>query len=991
MFGLDSLGLTDINTVTGVYDFVRLCLKEGIKPLVGMELRNGGRLMYVGLARNKEGLAELNRLRTKHNFEKSELPSTPDSVENTIIIYPLESAPPSLKDNEFIGMRPEQLTKLYTGTVRDKLSKMVIMQPVTVSTKKEHNLHRILRAVDNNIVLSKLTDCDYCRPDETMTYLDVLLSRYADYPVIIKNTKKIVDDCSYVFDFTSVKNKRHYTNSRYSDRLLLEGLALDGLQRRYGANNKEAQQRVRREIEVIDQLGFSSYFLITWDIIRFSNSKGFLHVGRGSGANSIVSYCLGITDICPIELNLYFERFLNPSRTSPPDFDIDWSWKERDAILDYIFKRFDTNHVAFVGTNSQFKYRSIYRELGKVFGLPKEELDFLTNTPPEDHDKNKVTKTIHEYGTMLEKFPNQRSMHSCGILISEEPITNFTALEMPPKGFPTAQLDMHITESIGFEKFDILSQRGIGHINDCVKLIESNRGIKVDIRDVNISKDEPGANERLKHGKTLGCFYIESPAMRGLLRRLKCDSYKVLVAASSVIRPGVAQSGMMSEYVWRHNHPKDFQYFHPVFEEHLGETYGVMVYQEDVIKVAHHFAGLDLSDADILRRAMSGKTRSKAEFEGVKQRYFENCAKRGYPEKLTNEVYRQMESFAGYSFCKAHSASYAVESYQSLYLKTYYPIEFMVSVVNNFGGFYRTEVYLHEARMAGGVIHNPCVNSSDYMTNLQGKDIFVGFIHIQSLESSLAHNICEERARRGAYTSLEDFINRVPIGIEALQTLIFVGAFRFTGKLKNELILVGRMLLAKFKPENRSAFLLQEPTKEYKLPELKRSQFEDAFDEVEILGFPISCTPFDLLQSKYRGNAQTADLVRLAGKRIQIIGYLISRKQVPTKQGLMNFGTWIDVNGEYFDTTHFAAVLRQFPFLGGGCYLLEGKVDVDFSFPSIIIERMKKLPFISDPRYEGDKERMFKVHGKIREDFSTTHRAPYPSDSEIGLPRTKMT
>lgn len=985
-----AMALTDINTVTGIYDFVLECQANGIKPLVGMEFRNENKLHFIGIVKNRNGLGELCRLLTKHNMDKTALPIHAPEMNDVIIIYPLDNAPLILKDYEYIGVRPDQLFKLFKPEWMRKEGKMVILQPVTFRVKKEFNLHKILRAIDTNIVLSKLGESDYCHTSERMIPIDELLAYYKNHQQIITNTEHLLDVCNFDYDFKSHKNKKLYTDSRYSDKELLTSLAYDGLQRRYGKNNKEALRRVEIELDVIDRLGFSCYFLITWDIIRYSSSRGFLHVGRGSGANSIVSYCLGITDICPIELNLYFERFLNPSRSSPPDFDIDWSWKNRDDILAYIFKRFGSEHVGFTGTIAEFKYRSIFRELGKVFGLAKAELDVLAKSPMSSHDNNSVVKAVHEYGRMLEKYPNQRSMHSCGILISEEPITNYTALEMPPKGFPVVQFDMHIAEDIGFEKFDILSQRGIGHINDCVDIIYQNRGEKVNIRDVSISKNEAKSNELLARGKTIGCFYIESPAMRGLLRRLKCDNYKVLVAASSVIRPGVAKSGMMKEYIFRHNNPGQFEYFHPVFEEQLSDTYGIMIYQEDVIKIAQGFAGLDPKDGDVLRRAMSGKTRSKKEFLGVKDRFFENCKQIGHSDQLANEVYRQIESFAGYSFCKAHSASYAIESYQSLYLKAYHPIEFMVAVINNFGGFYRTEVYVHEARMAGAAILQPCINKSEHLTTVYGKDIYLGFIHVEGLEEKIALLIYEERNRNGNFISLEDFINRVPIGIETLQLLIFVGAFRFIGKAKSELTLVGRMLLVNHKPENRNTFLIKEPIKEWVLPKLDHSEFEDAFDEIELLGFTVSCTPFDLLQTKYRGDVLANDLLKHHKKKVRMVAYLISRKEVPTTKGMMNFGTWIDVDGTYFDTAHFADCLKQYPFHGGGCYLLLGRVEVDFHFPTITIEKMAKLPFVPDPRYSDNKDKRFAIHGQIKEDISETQRDPYPSEHAIGLPRQKM-
>lgn len=988
--GVKSMALTDINTVTGIYDFIKGCQSVGIKPIVGMEFRCGHQLRYIGLAKNASGLAEMNRFLTKHNFEKTVLPLSAPDFKDTFVIYPMENAPDILKENEYIGIRPEQLSKLVLSDWRNRQVKMLILQPVTFRTKREYNLHRILRAIDMNLILSRLTTDDYCSQTEVMMPLETLLSCYAEYPQIILNTNKIMGSCHFEFDFKTPKNKKFYTNNRKDDMNLLTTLAKQGLEWRYGKNNAEAKSRMFKELKVIDQLEFSGYFLITWDIIRFSNSQGFLHIGRGSGANSIIAYCLGITDICPLELDLYFERFLNLNRKSPPDFDIDWSWKERDTILEYIFSRYGYDHVAFCGTNVEFKYRSIFREVGKVFGLPKEELDALAKNPMELHATNKVVKQVQEYGMLLEKYPNQRSMHSCGILISEEPITNYTPLEMPPKGFPIVLFDMHIAEDIGLEKFDILSQRGIGHIDDSVKLIEKNRSIRLNIRDTSISKNEMRCNEFLGRGKTIGCFYIESPAMRGLLRRLKCDNYKTLVAASSIIRPGVAQSGMMKEYIFRHNHPDKFEYFHPVFKEQLGETYGIMVYQEDVIKIALHYGGLPAADGDILRRAMSGKGRSKSALQKVKDNFFECCAEQGHPLMLSEEIYRQIESFAGYSFCKAHSASYAVESYQSLYLKVYYPVEFMVAVINNQGGFYRTEVYVHEAKMSGAVIHTPCVNKSEFETTLYGTDVYLGFMHLQSLEAKTASLIQQERENNGDYKSLEDFINRIPIGIEGIQILIFIGAFRFTGKTKNQLLVIARLILVNFKPENRNLMLIQEPVKEYELPKLERSEFEDAFDEIELLSFPVSCSPFDLLQTKFRGDVMAKDLLQHHKKTVRMLAYLISRKHVPTKMGAMYFGTWIDADGEFFDTAHFTDSLARYPFQGGGCYLLLGNVEVDYHFPTITVTKMAKMPFIADPRYSSDNDRQYKVHKQIREDVSMTHRAPYPQEHEINIPRHKM-
>lgn len=990
LYGVKAMALTDINTVTGIYDFIKACEAVNIKPIVGIDFRCDGKQLYIGLAKNRKGIAEMNCLLTKHNLDNTLLPKQAPNFENVIVIYPFENVPDELKGNEFIGVGPAQINQLYNYVWKRRIAKMVVLQSVTCRTKKEFNLHKILRAIDLNIIGSKLNESDYCKVAETMVPVANLVEKYIHYPAIIQNTQAIIEACNFEYDFNTPKNKKHYTTNKHDDIALLTQLAYEGMVRRYGSENLEAKARVEKELKVINELEFSGYFLITWDIVQYSINQGFLHIGRGSGANSIIAYCLDITNICPLELDLYFERFLNVNRKSPPDFDIDWSWRERDTILTYIFNKYGRDHVAFCGTNVEFKYRSIFREVGKVFGLPKEELDQLAKNPMQKHHKNAVVKMVQEYGIMLEKYPNQRSMHSCGIIISEEPITNFTALEMPPKGFPIVQFDMHVAEDIGFDKFDILSQRGIGHIDDTVKLIKENQGIDVDIRDTSISKNEKVCNALLSEGKTIGCFYIESPAMRGLLRRLKCDNYKVLVAASSIIRPGVAQSGMMKEYIFRHNYPDKFEYFHDVFKEQLGETYGIMVYQEDVIKIALHYGGLPAADGDILRRAMSGKGRSKAALQKVKDDFFASCKKQGHAEQLSQEIYRQIESFAGYSFCKAHSASYAVESYQSLYLKTYYPIEFMTAVINNFGGFYRTEVYIHEAKMSGAKIHNPCVNLSETQTNVHGKNIYLGFQHLKSLNSNTSELIVNERKNNGKYQSLEDFINRIPIGIETLQLLIFIGAFRFTGKRKNELLIIARLILINFKPEDRNLLLLREPVKEYQLPVLERSPFEDAFDEIELLDFPVSVTPFNLLQTSYRGDVMAKDLTKHHKKTVRMLAYLISRKHVPTKRGDMYFGTWIDAQGDFFDTAHFADCLLSYPFKGGGCYLLLGQVEVDYHFPTVTISKMEKMPFIPDPRYAATDEKRFHTQQQIKEDVSMTHRAPYPQEHEINLPRQRM-
>ena len=843
---------------------------------------------------------------------------------------------------------------------RELIPRMVLMAPVTFRNGQEYELHRNFRAVDHNVLLSRLEPHQIAASDEIMLPADELLEICRDFPEIINNTNKLMAACSIDFDFKACKNKKTFTGSCYDDLILLEKLAMDGLEYRYGKDHEEAMRRIRHELDIIDRMKFSSYFLITWDIIRYSMSRGFYHVGRGSGANSIVAYCLRITDVDPIELDLYFERFINPKRTSPPDFDIDYSWKERDEVLDYIFKRYGRKHTALLGAMSTFRDKSIYRELGKVHGLPKGEIDAFLKHPEDAINKNHIIRKINELGEMMADFPNIRSIHAGGVLVSEEPITCYTALDMPPKGFPTTQFDMYVAEDIGFEKLDILSQRGIGHIYEAAELVKKNQGISVDVHHVRAFKEDEKVKEMLRNGRTIGCFYVESPAMRGLLKKLQCENYRTLVAASSIIRPGVARSGMMKEYIFRFHNPDKFKYLHPVMEEQLKETYGVMVYQEDVLKICHHFAGLDLADADVIRRAMSGKYRSKKELQRIIDKFFENCRTSGYPEEVTKEVWRQIESFAGYSFSKAHSASYAVESYQSLYLKAHYPLEFITGVINNFGGFYSSWVYFNEAKISGANLHVPCVNRSEYKTCIRGKDIFLGFIHVAGLEATVGKTIYPERP----YASLEDFIQRVPVTLDQLIILIRVGAFRFTGKPKASLLWEAHMLLGNDqKSTDRHAsrvtchvsqkcpLLFPTTVKRFELPVLEQNLLSEVYDEIELLGFPITHTYFDLLGTKFRGDILAHDMGTHVGKTIRMLGLLVTIKYVRTiKREWMHFGTFIDANGHFFDTVHFPKAVTQYPFRGDGIYLVKGKIVEEFGFPSMNVEKMAKMPLQSDPR-----------------------------------------
>ncbi len=957
-YSFSELALTDINSTTACLDFIRLSNIYNIKPVVGVDFRIKANQKYIVLAKNNNGFLNINNFlsRLLHN-DSFILPEKPDVISDCFIIYPFRvDFHQKLKFNEFIGVKPSDLNKLKFSKWKDQLDKLVILQTVSFSNKKSYNTHRLLRAIDNNTLLSKLPVSEQGLEADIMYSKDIILGFYKDYPEIIDNTGKLLKSCNINFDFSNSKpqNQESYTGNKDLDFRLMRKLAYHGLPYRYKKIGERIYDRLEKELLIIQQKDFVSYFLINWKILKYARLKGYYYVGRGSGANSIIAYLLRITDVDPIELDLYFERFINLYRTNPPDFDIDFSWRDRDDIIKYIFNRF--NNTALIAVYNTFKYRSSVRELGKVFGLPKTEIDVLSKGRFDQDKLDKLSKLVLIYAKYIEGFPNYLGIHAGGIIISEKPIHYYISTFLPPKGFSTAQFDMVVAEDIGLYKFDILSQRGLGKIREAVDIVKYNHPSHptIDIHDIKRFKTDKKIKHILRNAKAIGCFYVESPAMRMLLKKLQVDNYLGLVAASSVIRPGVSKSGMMRQYILRYRNPEKRKEAHPILLKIMPETYGVMVYQEDVIKVAHYFGGLTLGEADMLRRGMSGKFRSREEFLKVKQQFFTNCKMKGHKDELSKEIWRQIESFAGYAFAKGHSASYAVESYQSLFLKAYYPIEYMVATINNFGGYYRTEYYVHEAKMHGGVLHPPCVNNSNYETTVKGKHIYLGFILLHSFEHQNAVKIVEERLQFGLYNSLDDFIERVPISIEQITILIKINAFSFTNRNKRELLWEANMKINKVETSIERVTLFKTERISFKTPNLPTVNFEDAFDEMEFLGFTL-CSPFCLLAQKIPSGIIAKNLINNVGKIISISGYFVTVKNTSTSKGdFMYFGTFLDINGEFIDTVHFPPIAKKYPFKGRGIYLIQGKVMTEFDAVIIEVVKMEKLDIIQDPRYSDE-------------------------------------
>jgi DNA-directed DNA polymerase III PolC len=955
--GYALLPVTDINSTTAALSICLENQKLNRPTCMGVDIRNGIESCFLIIAKNNRGFHELNSFLSMHLHKQKEFPLRAPHFGNCWVIYQWGKEPEKLNENEFIGVNPRQLNRLRMQIKTANRQRMLVSQPMTFRHKRDFNTHRLLRAIHQNCLLSKLPESQQGREEDRFKTREELQKVYIDFPDIWERTEQLYHSCKLHFDFgddAEPQNLATYTGSKKEDLELLRELSMGGMKYRYPESSPEILARIEKEIDIITQKDYLSYFLITWDFTSYARSKGYFYVGRGSGANSIIAYLLRITDVDPLELDLYFERFINLYRKNPPDFDIDFSWRDREDVTQYIFDRYP--NAALLCTYNTFQYRATVRELGKVFGLPKTEIDLLSKGRFQVQQLDQLSLLVLKYSKYIEGLPSHLSVHAGGIVISEKPITWYSGTFMPPKGYATTQFSMLEAEDVGLYKFDVLSQRGLAKIHDCLEIVDYNQpeAHVHDIHDIAYLKKDEKIKHILRNAKALGCFYVESPAMRMLLQKLQVEDYLTLVAASSIIRPGVAHSGMMREYILRHRYPERRKQAHPVMMQIMPDTYGVMVYQEDVIKVAHHFAGLDLGQADVLRRGMSGKFRSRAEFTKVEETFFSNCKEKGYNDELTSEVWRQIESFAGYAFSKGHSASYAVESYQSLYLKAHFPLEYMVATINNFGGYYRTEVYVHEARMLGAIIEAPSVNEGEMESLIQGKRIILGFVLIQGAESKIVHKIYDERRRNGTFNSFEDLTSRVYIPLEQLLLIIRVGALRDFSEDRKSLLWKAHLYHNKIKDKAPAPELFPMERKKFELPELSDTELEQAFEQLELIGFPL-CNPFKLVGEPIPPHVSANDLTRYLGMNVSCVGYLVALKQSKTVRGdLMYFGNFIDIEGELFDSVHFPEVARRFPYQGKGIYYLEGIITEEFGHFSLQAGVLRKLKFVEDVRYSEE-------------------------------------
>ena len=811
-YGFSGLALTDRDNLYGLWPFVHACERNGLRPVIGAEVSDPETAkMLTCLVKNETGYANLCRLLTdrhcKKNFCLSE--SVREYQQGMIVLCGDTLFSQDLIDGGMeviadLGASPNAGAKMLRDWAISKGVRCCATYDCGVAGAQDADLYFLLRAIDENSGFADARE-RYC--DEVRGFVppQVIEDRFSIWPEALVESERIAEECQFRRPVFNVVMPPWQGKEEAAK--MLRKAAFLGAQRRYGLDlGEEVVERLEYELKVIEEMGFSSYFLVVRDIVH-PRGKGGKRTkrricGRGSGAASLVAYCLEITNVCPLKYNLYFERFLNPGRTDPPDIDIDFSWDERDDVITEVLAKY-RGYAAMVSSHVLFQSRMAIRETAKAYGIPGYEIsqiskkihirssgagdlyEIMRKSPTlRGADLGGPWREIVDHASRLVGIPRYLSVHPGGLVITPETISSYVPVEYAPKGVPLIQWEKDGAENAGLVKIDLLGNRSLGVIRDCIASLGKGG------RDLMSRRwepeNDPATKATVAAGKTMGCFYIESPAMRLLQKKAGSGDYEQLVLQSSLIRP--AANEFVREYV-RRLHGGAWQHLHERLGPVLDETYGLMVYQEDVSRVAVELANMSHAGGDGLRKVMSKKDKGRRLID-YRDEFFSGCRKNGIEEERVEDVWRMMMSFSGYSFCKPHSASYARVSFQAAYLKTHFPAEFMAAVISNQGGYYSAFAYVSEAKRLGVKVLPPDVNKSE--RNWSGKKgiLRVGLEAVKGLSYALMDTIVGQRKENGTYKNTYDFFVRTKPQEDEAAALIHAGALDSLQQKKNRAVLL---------------------------------------------------------------------------------------------------------------------------------------------------------------------------------------------------------
>jgi DNA polymerase-3 subunit alpha/error-prone DNA polymerase len=960
--GYVTLALTDSNNLYGLWPFLSACEEEGLTPIIGAEVRTKQQRLFC-LVKDRTGYRNLCHLLTARHCDPAfDLPSALSTWHEGLIVLVTDQS--LLHHCREMGAHtaaalvgcPDQHNSDLRRTARSLGTPAVAMQDCFFLAPEDFPAYRLLRAIDSNSSLCRLPETETVTASAALAAPAEWMRRFQLWPECLSAAELIAEQCLLRTPYTGLVMPPWHQEDADAH---LRAVAFAGAGQRYGTPLPETViTRLNHELTIIAAMRFSTYFLVVRDIV----GPVARTCGRGSGAASLVAYCLRITNVCPIRHNLYFERFLNPGRSDPPDIDIDFAWDERDRILAAVLARFGCR-AAMVANHVGLQPRMAIRETAKVFGIPGGEISRITKKLPwiwragtaedgyleelqalpqlRDADLSGPWPEILRLAARISGAPRYLSVHPGGVIITPEPVSDYVPVQRAAKGVPIIQWEKDGAEEAGLVKIDLLGNRSLGVIRDAIHQVREG-GRSLDERGWQ-PEDDPATQETVAQGLTMGCFYIESPATRLLQQRSGQGDFEHLVIHSSIIRP--AANEFIREYL-RRLHGGNWQPLHPLIAGVLDETYGIMVYQEDVSRVAVQ-VGFSHADADRLRKIMSKKEKEK-QLKDYRGRFFKAAAELGVDEAITGRIWAMMMSFDGYSFCKPHSASYARVSFQAAYLKTHFPAEFMAAVISNQGGFYSTFAYVSEARRLGLTVLPPDVNQSARHWQGSRQHIRVGLMAVAGLGSATIARIVAE-SRQRPFVSMFDFFGRVHPGVDEAEALIHAGALDELqpGAATNRGIPL--WLLATWRKSGKTAGSLfrLDPAPPSLPPEDKRQRLRN---EYRVLGFLCSLHPITLFaeQRRWFGALTAGELLHLPAaavaqrRRVRFLGWLITGKIVGTKKGeAMEFLSFEDETG-LMECTLFPKVYEQHCHLLAVCgpLLLEGYLEEDFAARTLTVERV---------------------------------------------------
>lgn len=832
-YGITSLAITDHGNMYGAIEFYNACIKSGIKPIIGMEAymasksrlnRNQNERNYhlTLLSKNETGYKNLTKLTSfsfiegfyyKPRIDKELL----EKYSNGLIVLSgcLHGEIAMLLDEDNIE-EAKKTTNFYKQLFKDDFYFEIMENGMP--KQKEINKKLIALSKEMGVPLVATNDCHYLRKEDaeaheilicigTVSTLNdpkhlkfatdqfyykspsEMIESFKDIPEAIKNTLVIAEKCNLQIEFNKLYLPEYKIDKNLSLDSYLKKLCEDGLNKRYENVTNEIKDRLAHELKIIAEAGYSGYFLIVWDFIHFAKNKGIpVGPGRGSGAGSIVSYLLGITEVDPIKYGLLFERFLNPSRISMPDLDIDFSDEGREQVINYVKDKYGNDRVAQIITFGSMLAKGVLRDVGRVLSVPLSEVNKIASMVPKTlgttltqslslvpelkslYNSDKKVKKLIDISLKLEGLKRHSGVHAAGIVITKEEATNYVPLAKSPKKSEdviTTQYEGKLLEKMGLLKMDFLGLRTLTIIKDAIELIKKRHNISIESEKIPL--EDKKTFELLSDARVSGVFQVENPGMRDLLKKLKPKHISDITALIALYRPGPMGSGMLDEYVARYHKKVNFKYEHPLMENILKETYGVIVYQEQVMKIATDLVGLTLSEADTFRSAMSKKNTQL--IEQYRETFIDGAKKKGLTKHVAEKIFNNIESFGGYGFNKSHATAYGFLTYRTAYLKANYPLEYFTVLLSSEIGQtainkeieYKIVQYINDAESFGIKIFPPDINKSFSKFTIEGKDIRFGLVAIKNVGEGSIETIVKERLENGNFSSIEDFIHRIDL------------------------------------------------------------------------------------------------------------------------------------------------------------------------------------------------------------------------------------